>query len=488
MTDIRTAIITGASHGIGAAVSERLAKDGLAVIVNYAGSPAEAEALASRIKAAGGQAMPVKADVSDPKAVAHIFDVAQSSFGGVDVLVNNAGIMQLAAIADADDAFFDRHVAVNLKGVFNGLREGAKRLRPGGRIISFSSSVVGLYQPNYAVYAATKAGVEAMTHVLSKELRGRNITVNAIAPGPTATELFLKGKPQDGHRRIRQACSPGAAGPSRRHRQRRGFPCRTGRRLDQWPGAARQRRNHLNSPNSRSQTEMAQQRRKRTMKKVIIVTGASSGFGRLSANALARAGHTVYASMRETQGRNAPQVADVEKYAKDNNVDLRAIELDVGSQASADAGIAQIIAANGRIDVIMHNAGHMVFGPAEAFTPEQLAQLYDINVLGTQRVNRAALPQLRKQREGLLVWVSSSSSAGGTPPYLSPYFAAKAGMDALAVQYARELTRWGIETSIIVPGAFTGGTNHFAHAGHPADIMRVAEYEAGPTQGLGRKS
>jgi NAD(P)-dependent dehydrogenase (short-subunit alcohol dehydrogenase family) len=178
-------------------------------------------------------------------------------------------------------------------------------------------------------------------------------------------------------------------------------------------------------------------------KKTIVVTGASSGFGRLSANALARSGHTVYASMRETKGRNAPQVADVEKFAKDNGVDLRALELDVNSQESVDAGIAQIVATHGRLDVIVHNAGHMVFGPAEAFTPEQLAELYDINVLSTQRVNRAALPQLRKQREGLLVWVSSSSSAGGTPPYLSPYFAAKAGMDALAVQYARELSRWG---------------------------------------------
>jgi NAD(P)-dependent dehydrogenase (short-subunit alcohol dehydrogenase family) len=110
--------------------------------------------------------------------------------------------------------------------------------------------------------------------------------------------------------------------------------------------------------------------------------------------------------------------------------------------------------------------------------------LYDVNVLSTQRVNRAALPQLRKQRRGLVVWVSSSSSAGGTPPYLAPYFAAKAGMDALAVVYARELTRWGIETSIIVPGAFTGGTNHFAHAGSPADKARVAKYEAGPYKGF----
>jgi NAD(P)-dependent dehydrogenase (short-subunit alcohol dehydrogenase family) len=223
------------------------------------------------------------------------------------------------------------------------------------------------------------------------------------------------------------------------------------------------------------------------MQQVIVITGASSGFGRLSANALAKAGHIVYASMRGTTGRNAAQAADVRKYATDNKVDLHAIELDVGSQASADAAIAQIVSEQGRLDVVMHNAGHMSFGPAEAFTPEQLAELYDVNVLSTQRVNRAALPQLRKQGRGLLVWVSSSSSAGGTPPYLAPYFAAKAGMDAMAVVYARELSRWGIETSIIVPGAFTGGTNHFAHSGKPADQARIAEYEAGPYAGFGEE-
>jgi NAD(P)-dependent dehydrogenase (short-subunit alcohol dehydrogenase family) len=220
------------------------------------------------------------------------------------------------------------------------------------------------------------------------------------------------------------------------------------------------------------------------MKKIIIITGASSGFGRLSANALAKAGHTVYASMRDTLGRNAPQVEAAAKFANENNVDLRTIELNVALQPSADAAIQKIVSDNGRLDVVIHNAGHMVFGPAEAFTPEQLAELYDVNVLSTQRVNRAALPQLRKQRNGLVVWVSSSSCAGGTPPYLAPYFAAKAGMDALAVIYARELTRWGIETSIIVPGAFTGGTNHFAHAGSPADNARAAEYEAGPYKGF----
>lgn len=223
------------------------------------------------------------------------------------------------------------------------------------------------------------------------------------------------------------------------------------------------------------------------MSKVILVTGASSGFGRMSAVALAQAGHVVYASMRETTGRNAPQVAEIAAYAKTNRVDLRTVELDVGSQPSVDAAIQEIVGANGRLDVVVHNAGHMVFGPAEAFTTEQLAELYDVNVLSAQRVNRAALPQLRKQGQGLLVWVSSSSSAGGTPAYLAPYFAAKAAMDALAVQYARELARWGIETSIIVPGAFTSGTNHFAHAGRPADTARLAEYEAGPTKGLGEE-
>src|SRR3982074_304410 len=218
--------------------------------------------------------------------------------------------------------------------------------------------------------------------------------------------------------------------------------------------------------------------------KIIVITGASSGFGALTARALAKAGHTVYAGMRDTTGRNARQVEEAKKFAKDKKVDLRAIELDVASQASVDAAIQKIVGENKRRDVVIHNAGHMVFGPAEAFTPEQLAELYDINVLSTQRVNRAALPQLRKQKNGLLVGVSSSSSAGGTPPYLAPYFAAKAGMDALAVVYARELTRWGIETSIIVPGAFTGGTNHFAHAGSPADQARAAEYEAGPYAGF----
>ena len=192
----RVAIVTGASRGIGAAIAERLAADGHTVVINYAGNAAAAEALAAKIEKAGGRALPAQADVSDPAAVARMWDAAEAAFGGVDVLVNNAGIMKLASLAEGDDALVDSTIAINLKGSLNTLREAARRLRDGGRIINLSSSVVGLYQPTYAVYAATKAGIEAATHVLSKELRGRNITVNAIAPGPTATALFLDGKPQ----------------------------------------------------------------------------------------------------------------------------------------------------------------------------------------------------------------------------------------------------------------------------------------------------
>lgn len=194
--DNKVAIVTGASRGIGAAIAERLAADDFTVVVNYAGRVGDAEALVGKIEAAGGKAITAQADVSDAAAVAKMFDAAQAAFGGVDVLVNNAGIMQLAPIAETDDALFDRHIAVNLKGSFNTLREAACRLREGGRIINLSSSVVGLYQPTYGVYAATKAAIEALTHVMANELRGRNITVNAVAPGPTATDLFLDGKPQ----------------------------------------------------------------------------------------------------------------------------------------------------------------------------------------------------------------------------------------------------------------------------------------------------
>jgi len=193
----KVAIVTGGSRGIGAAIAERLAGDGFTVVINYAGGAAGAEALVGKIEKAGGRAVTAQADVSDPAAVVRMFDMADAAFGGVDVIVNNAGIMRLAAIAEADDALFDSQMAINLKGTFNTLREASRRLRNGGRIVNLSSSQTGLLSPSYGVYAATKAAVEAMTHVLSKELRGRNITVNAVAPGPTATKLFLDGKTKE---------------------------------------------------------------------------------------------------------------------------------------------------------------------------------------------------------------------------------------------------------------------------------------------------
>jgi len=193
-TQQKVAIVTGASRGIGAAIAERLARDGFTVAVNFAGRAAEAEQLVRKIEAAGGRATTAQADVSDPAAVARMFDAAEAAFGGVDVVVNNAGIMKLASMAESDDALFDSQVAVNLKGTFNTLRQAARRLRDGGRIINLSTSVVGLKLETYGVYAATKAAVETMTAILSKELRGRSITVNAVAPGPTGTDLFLNGK------------------------------------------------------------------------------------------------------------------------------------------------------------------------------------------------------------------------------------------------------------------------------------------------------
>ncbi len=193
----KAVIVTGSSKGIGAAVAQRLAADGLAVVINYSSGAEAADALVSKIEAAGGTAVAIKADVSDPAAVAALFEQTEQSFGGVDVLVNNAGIMRLAPLAETSDELFDQTIAINLKGVFNGMREAAKRLREDGRIVSFSSSVVGLYQPTYAAYAATKAGIEAMSHVLSKELGKKKITVNVIAPGPVATDLFLKDKTDD---------------------------------------------------------------------------------------------------------------------------------------------------------------------------------------------------------------------------------------------------------------------------------------------------
>ncbi|MCX4404198.1 SDR family NAD(P)-dependent oxidoreductase [Streptomyces sp. NBC_01764] len=211
--------------------------------------------------------------------------------------------------------------------------------------------------------------------------------------------------------------------------------------------------------------------------KVVVITGASSGFGNLTARALAEAGHLVYAGMRATTSRNAPAVAALAQVKKDRGVQITAVEMDIQKQESIDAAVDQVMAEQERVDVVVHHAGHMVLGPAEAFTVAQLAHVYDVNVLSTQRVNRTMLPIMRAQGQGLLVWVGSTSTRGEHPPFLAPYFAAKAAMDALAESYAAELIKFGIETALVVPGAYPSGTNHFAHAGAPADTARAAEYD-----------
>lgn len=211
---------------------------------------------------------------------------------------------------------------------------------------------------------------------------------------------------------------------------------------------------------------------------VVLVTGASSGFGRSTAESLARAGHVVVAGMRAVDGRNAANRAALDDLAAAERLQVRAVELDVQSQRSVDDAVEDVVREHGRIDVLVQNAGHMASGPAEAFTAEQFAHLYDVNVVGAHRVARAVLPHMRRRRSGFVIWVGSSSSRGGHPPFLAPYFAAKAGMDALAESYAAETIRFGIDSTIVVPGAFTSGTNHFTNASTPDDTARVAEHDA----------
>ncbi|WP_454673677.1 SDR family NAD(P)-dependent oxidoreductase [Achromobacter pestifer] len=212
------------------------------------------------------------------------------------------------------------------------------------------------------------------------------------------------------------------------------------------------------------------------MSSVILITGAGSGIGKLSAETLALEGHTVYATMRDVNGRNAARAQAMRVWAAERRADLRPLELDVLSQDSADAAVAAVIQEQGRLDVVMQNAGHLVIGPTEAFTAEDMQKAFDTNFYGAQRVNRAALPQLRRQQSGLMLWISSTTTKGGFPPFMGPYGAAKAAMDSLAVSLSYELTRFGIETSIVVPGAFTHGTEHFPSAGRPSDAARVAAY------------
>ncbi|HET6608964.1 MAG TPA: SDR family oxidoreductase [Rhodopila sp.] len=209
---IRTAIVTGAGKGIGAAIAKRLGADGFAVIVNYSSSASDAEAVVAAIEDAGGRARAVRANVVSAAEVKALFDAAEATFGAVDVLVNNAGILKLGPVAQVSDEDFQVQVAVNLTGSFNGMREGAKRIRDGGRIINLSTSIIGNYLPAHGVYVATKAAIEGLTHVLAKELGPRGVAVNAVAPGPVGTELFLTGRPPEMVQRITQEIPMGRLG------------------------------------------------------------------------------------------------------------------------------------------------------------------------------------------------------------------------------------------------------------------------------------
>jgi NAD(P)-dependent dehydrogenase (short-subunit alcohol dehydrogenase family) len=210
---------------------------------------------------------------------------------------------------------------------------------------------------------------------------------------------------------------------------------------------------------------------------VVLITGAATGIGNLTAHALARAGHTVYASMRDLDGRNGSPAEQLLAEGRDQGVDLRVVELDVTSQPSAHQAVDTIVGDAGHLDVVVHNAGHLYVGYAEAFTAEDIAHLFDVNVLGAQRVNRAALPHMRGRRAGALVYVGSTTSVV-VPPFLGPYVASKFAFDALAMTTSYEVSQFGIETTIVLPGPFTHGTEHFPNASHAGDRDVTAAYSA----------
>jgi 3-oxoacyl-[acyl-carrier protein] reductase len=193
----RVAIVTGGSRGIGRSVVRQLAGEGFSVVVGYGSNRDEAAAAVAEAEARGAKALAVSADVADENAVARLFGQTEQTFGGVDVVVNAAGLMSLAPLADFDLAVLDRMLRTNIRGTFVVDQQAARRVRPGGAIINFSSSVLGRVLPTYTGYAASKAAVEAMTFILAHELRGRDVTVNAVAPGPTATDMFLEGKDEE---------------------------------------------------------------------------------------------------------------------------------------------------------------------------------------------------------------------------------------------------------------------------------------------------
>jgi len=211
------------------------------------------------------------------------------------------------------------------------------------------------------------------------------------------------------------------------------------------------------------------------MSSVILITGAATGIGNLTARALATAGHTVYASMRDPDGRNAAPAQELLDLARNHEVDIRVVVLDVQSQESADKAVQTIIGDAGQLDVVVHNAGHLYVGYVEAFTADDVARLFDINTTGVQRVNRSALPHMRSRRSGTLVYVGSTTTVV-VPPFLGPYAASKAAFDALAQMTAYEVSQFGIETTIVMPGPFTQGTEHFLNASHASDMETAKAY------------
>jgi NAD(P)-dependent dehydrogenase (short-subunit alcohol dehydrogenase family) len=227
------------------------------------------------------------------------------------------------------------------------------------------------------------------------------------------------------------------------------------------------------------------------MSQVYLITGASTGFGAIAARALAttKAHHVIFAGMYSHSGSTQQYEEDIVAFNKSHNADIRPVALNLLDKDSCDAAVQHVLhSTGGKLDVIIHNAGHMNYGPAESFTPEQYLRLYDVNVVGAHRLNQAVLPHLRKQRSGHLIWISSSSVYGAKGPLLGGYFAAKAAMDSLAQSYARELNLWGIETTIVQPGVFTKGTSHFTDAMKPGRKDVEKEYEDGPTKGVSEQN
>ena len=448
-------------------MAERLAADGMAVGVALRGQQGPGRGRASppsRRPAAGPIA--VGGDVADEHAAwPPLFDAAEEAFGGVDVVVNAAGRMALAPIAELDLDDLDRMHRTNIRGTFVVAQQAARRVRAGGAIITFSTSVRGWRSPTYGAYAASKGAVEALTPSWPASCAAGTSPSTPSPPAPPPPPCSSTARTRRPSPPGRARPPAGAARAARRHRRGRRLPRRPARWVN---GQVLFANGGIASDGTgactRSSSSPAQSQR--------------MGFGAMTARELARAGHTVYAGMRDTGGRNAPAVADAAAFAAEHGADLRTVELDVADQDSVDAAIARDhrrARTHGRDRAQRRAHGARPHGGLHP----RAARARLRHQRGVAR-NGSTAPRCHTcaaQGHGLLVWVGRLSTRGGTPPYLAPYFAAKAAMDSLAVSYAAELARFGIDTSIVVPGSFTSGTNHFAHAGHAADEPVAAAYE-----------